>query len=676
MVQKLERLGIQTPMDLLFHLPVRYQDRTRVNPIGSLRPGADAVVVGQIQGIDIRRGRRRSLLVQVTDGSGALLLRFFHFNPSQQAGFENNTWIQCYGEVRRGAGLLEMVHPEYRLCATEAAAADTEATLTPIYPGTQGVTTTTMRRLVEQALQRELAALPPLLPEPLAREFNLMELAAALQMMHRPQPDCDIEALENGAHPCQQRLSLEELMAHHLSLSRLREQREQQRSPALPRLPGPTSSWQKLSRTLDFTLTPAQLRVIEEISADLSLAMPTLRLIQGDVGAGKTIVAAAAALQAIDNRYQAALMAPTELLVEQHRRTFLGWLQPLDISVAWLTGKLPAAQRRQTLQQIRDGQHQLIIGTHALFQKQVEFHRLGLVIVDEQHRFGVGQRLALRNKGADGQVPHQIIMSATPIPRSMAMIFYADLDLSSIDQMPPGRLPVVTVALPNNRRSEVATRIRRHCLAGNQVYWVCPLIEESEKLQAQAAVETCEVLRQMLPELCIELIHGRLAARQKDALMQRFHSGEVDLLVATTVIEVGVDVPRASLMVIENAERLGLGQLHQLRGRVGRGAQQAACVLLYQPPLSRLAKERLTVLRSTGDGFQIAEKDLQQRGPGEMLGTRQAGVQQMKIANLHRDAHLLPLVKQLAHRLHRDYPDHIPPLIQRWVSERENYAVV
>ena len=733
MAAKLARIGIAGPRDLLFHLPFRYQDRTRIARIGELELGKDAVVLGQVELADIEYRRRRSLLVIVSDQTSSMILRFFHFSAAQQRAFQRGAWIKCYGEVRQGRQSWEMVHPEYRLYSERPPDA-AEAALTPVYPGTEGVSAGLLRKLVAQVLDNELGKLRECLPAEVREKFQLPPIQDALQTVHRPPPDADTEALLAGTHPAQRRLATEELLAHHLALSRFRQKHKTRRAPVFNGGGGGTvksagtvntggdgagntgrtgttvngagrDSWRKLQTRLGFQLTAAQRRVIGEVLADLQTAAPAMRLIQGDVGCGKTVVAAAAALRAIDSGYQAALMAPTELLSEQHRRTFGDWFAPLNLSVEWLGGRMPAAARAQALQRIASGDARLVIGTHALFQEKVAFHRLGLMIIDEQHRFGVDQRLALRNKaGGDGSdstgdgdsknagrgrngdgestvarhAPHQLIMSATPIPRSLAMIFYADLDISNIDQMPPGRKPVQTVALPNSRRADVAQRIRRVCRDRQQAYWVCPLIEESDKLQAQAATETFDALTAQLPELRIELIHGRMKSADKEAIMRRFHGGDIDLLVATTVIEVGVDVPAASLMIIENAERLGLAQLHQLRGRVGRGAQQAACVLMYQPPLGANAKQRLGILRDTGDGFVIAGKDLELRGPGELLGTKQTGLQQMKVADLARDRELLPTIEAIAKalRAHADGAAAADAIIRRWVSARESYAEV
>ncbi len=658
---------------MLFHLPLRYQDRTRLTPIASLKVGFDAVILGQVDDVDIRFGRRRSLYVKVSDQSGAVRLRFFYFSHTQQQGFKAGSWVQCFGEIRRGSHTLEMVHPEYKIFQQQPKLMMAES-LTAVYPSTEGVTPATMRKLVDQALARHLHNLKEILPANVQNEFGLLPLGEALLTTHRPRPDADTEALLNGTHVAQQRLALEELLAHHLALNRLRQNRCRE---CAPKIVACARSWKCLLNMLDFALTAAQKRVIKELSGDMLKGRPMLRLLQGDVGSGKTIVVAAAALHAIDSGFQVALMAPTELLAEQHRKTFHSWFDQLGIEIKWLAGKLSAANRRNALARISSGEAKMIIGTHALFQAQVEFNALGLMIIDEQHRFGVDQRLALRSKSnLEHAVPHQIIMSATPIPRSLAMIFYADLDVSSIDELPPGRKPVNTVVLPSTRREEVANRIRLLCQSGQQAYWVCPLIEESEKLQAQAATETHTILKTLLPELTVELIHGRLKSKDKESIMQCFSDGHIDLLVSTTVIEVGVDVANATLMIIENAERLGLAQLHQLRGRVGRGADQATCVLMYQTPLSMLAKERLGILRDSNDGFSIAQKDLEQRGHGELLGTRQTGLQQLRIADLGRDKCLLPQIEKIARKLQQDHPQLIQPLIARWITDSEQYAHV
>ncbi len=670
---KLEKMGISRPNDLLFHLPLRYQDKTRITPVSCLQAGNESVVFGQIDTVDIKFGGRRSLLVQVSDSSASFLLRFFHFSRNQQTGFRKGSWIQCYGEARRGFQCMEMVHPEYKIF-NQPGQPSLEETLTPVYPTTEGLSQKKIRTLVSLSLEKYRQQAPDIIPPELQIEFGLMSLTKALQTVHNPPPDSDSDALKDGIHPACQRLALEELLAHQLAFHRLRQKRQRENAPQIT---GTGKSWISLKDQLDFELTNAQIRVIKEIQNDMTRNYPVMRLVQGDVGSGKTIVAAAAALQTIDSGYQVALMAPTELLAEQHRKTFHQWFDPLNIEIEWLTGKLTAASRRDTLSRIACGEVKMIIGTHALFQETVEFNKLGLMIIDEQHRFGVDQRLALRGKGTfkDG-VPHQLVMSATPIPRSLAMIMYADLDISSIDELPSGRKPVTTVVLPDTRRHEVADRIRTNCQNGLQAYWVCPLIEESDKLQIQTATETCATLKVLLPELSIELIHGRLKAKEKESIMHRFDQALIDLLVATTVIEVGVDVPNANLMIIENAERLGLAQLHQLRGRVGRSADQASCVLMYQAPLGVLAKERLSILRSTNDGFEIARKDLSLRGPGELLGTRQTGVQQMRIANITRDKAMIPKIEHISRKLREQHPHRVHPLISRWIRNSEQYASV
>ena len=673
--ERLERLDLRTVEDLLFHLPYRYQDRTRIVPIGALRPGEQAVIEGEIQASDIKFGKRRSLLCRISDGSGSLLLRFFYFNASQQAALSRGTRLRCYGEVRRGPAMLELVHPEYRRI-DEPGAAPIEEHLTPVYPTTDGVAQKSLRQLVQQALvllrQGEVTEL--LLPELLA-EYGLPTLQQALLEVHQPSPETPVAELLEGEHPAQQRLALEELLAHHLSLRQLRHKVQQH---AAPELKPPGRLRQQFIHALPFRLTGAQQRVIAEIDTDLARPHPMQRLVQGDVGSGKTVVAAAAALQAIEAGYQVAVMAPTELLAEQHRRNFAAWLEPLGLTLAWLSGKSGARQRRETLALLTEGRAALAVGTHALFQEEVAFDRLGLVIVDEQHRFGVHQRLALREKGShDGAMPHQLIMTATPIPRTLAMTAYADLDSSVIDELPPGRTPVETVAISDERRDQVVARVRRACVEeGRQAYWVCTLIEESEALQCQAAEETAALLAEALPALAIGLVHGRLKPAQKESVMADFKAGRLQLLVATTVIEVGVDVPNASLMIIENAERLGLAQLHQLRGRVGRGSISSSCVLMYHKPLSQQGKARLAALRETNDGFEIARRDLALRGPGEVLGTRQSGMLRLRIADLERDRELLPEVAQLATALLRRWPQQVAPLIQRWLGEGQRYGEV
>jgi ATP-dependent DNA helicase RecG len=679
MAERLQRLHINSVQDLLFHLPSRYQDRTRITPIGALRPGDETVVEGEVQQSEVKFGRRRMLLTRLSDGSGSLTLRFFHFNNAQQQSLSPGTRLRCFGEVRSGATTLEMVHPEFRRLPVGGAGgeAGVEEHLTPIYPTTEGLQMPGLRRLIDQALtllQEGALALPDLIP-PALLPPGMGRLRESLLSLHRPTPEIALSQLSEGAHPAQQRLAFEELLAHQLSLRLLRQRLRHHPAPAL-RPPGPLSA--QLQASLPFTLTDAQQRVLSEIRADLQQPTPMQRLVQGDVGCGKTIIAALAALQAVENKLQAAIMAPTELLAEQHYQSLRGWLEPLGLEVAWLTGRLKVKERREMLAAIESGMAAVAVGTHALFQQEAIFKALGLVIVDEQHRFGVHQRLALREKGVqqDGSHPHQLIMTATPIPRTLAMTAYADLDLSIIDQLPPGRTPVETVAIADERRDEVVQRVAAACAEGRQAYWVCTLIEESESLQCQAAEETLAQLRLQLPQLRIGLLHGRMKGAEKEQQMAAFKRAETDLLVATTVIEVGVDVPNASLMIIENAERLGLAQLHQLRGRVGRGSTKSSCVLMYHPPLSAQARERLGVLRESNDGFVIARKDLELRGPGEVLGTRQTGMLQLRIADLQRDQALLPQVGVAAQRLLQEYPQQVAPLLERWLGEKQRYGEV
>ena len=670
---RLAKLGIETVADLLFLLPNRYEDRTHVVPIGSLRPEARVAVEGEIELAEVVFRRRRTLLVRLSDGTGFLTLRFFYFTGAQQQQLVRGTRLRCFGEVRRGPVGLEIVHPEYRLADAPDKQAVVDA-LTPVYPATEGIQQGRLRNLTAQALSALAdGELPDLLPPEVQRDLKLPGLREALQFLHRPPPAARLELLEAGRHPAQRRLAFEELLAHQLTLRALRN--EIRRDPGWP-LVVPGRLAPRLLETIGFPLTAAQQRVAAEIRADLAAPSPMLRLVQGDVGSGKTIVAAIAALTAIEAGCQAALMAPTELLAEQHSQNFTRWLAPLGIEPLLLTGRLGAKARQAANTEISNGARQLVIGTHALFQEGVSFARLALVIVDEQHRFGVHQRLALRNKGAAGRYPHQLIMTATPIPRTLAMTAYADLDVSVIDELPPGRTPVQTVVMPDSRRAEIVERIRAACLQGRQAYWVCPLIEESDVLEAQAAEDTATVLAKALPEITVGLVHGRMPATAKERAMARFKAGEIGLLVATTVIEVGVDVPNASLMVIENAERMGLAQLHQLRGRVGRGTQASSCLLLYHAPLSGHAKERLAVLRNTNDGFEVARRDLELRGPGELLGTRQTGLMQLKVADLMRDADLLPRVQAIADVMERAHEANIAALKRRWIGASTRYGKV
>ncbi len=672
--QKLARLGLETVQDVLFHLPLRYEDRSRVVPIGAVRPGQRVTVEGEVEHSEtVFRGRRR-LLCHVRDGTGGLGLRFFHFSRAQAAGLARGARIRCFGEARLGSGGIEMVHPEYRLLRDDSPL-ETVDHLTPVYPTTEGVQQGRLRYLTDQALERlDERLVREWLPDSVLSALKMPPLIDALRFVHRPPTDAPLDRLNLGTHACQQRLAFEELLAHRLSLRRLR---EAVREDAAPVLRGDGRLERRFIDALPFELTGAQERVLTQISDDLERDSPALRLIQGDVGSGKTVVAAAAAVKAAAAGAQVAVMAPTEILAEQHLRSFRGWLDPLGVRVAWLTGRLRSAERRDSLAAIASGEAQVVVGTHALFQKGVDFKRLGLVIVDEQHRFGVHQRMALRDKGsADGLHPHQLVMTATPIPRTLAMTAYADLDVSEIDELPPGRRPVTTVAVSDRRRDEVVARVRQACADGQQVYWVCPLIEESETLQCQAAEDAAAMLAEALPELLVGLVHGRMKPADKEAAMAAFKGGDTHLLVATTVIEVGVDVPNASLMIIENSERMGLAQLHQLRGRVGRGSKASSCVLMYRPPLGRQARERLSVLRRTNNGFEVAERDLELRGAGEVLGTRQTGAMQMRVADLVRDTALLPRVARAAQMLLADYPSHVDPLVRRWIGEGQRYGQV
>ncbi|EKT4529053.1 ATP-dependent DNA helicase RecG [Pseudomonas putida] len=674
MAEKLAKVGLENLQDVLFHLPLRYQDRTRVVPIGQLRPGQDAVIEGVVSGTDVTMGKRRSLVVRLGDGSGVLTLRFYHFSNAQKEGLKRGTHLRCYGEARPGASGLEIYHPEYRALNGSEPPPPVEQTLTPIYPSTEGLTQQRLRLLCQQSLALlGPRSLPDWLPDELARDYQLAPLDEAIRYLHNPPADADLDELAEGQHWAQHRLAFEELLTHQLSQQRLRESLRSLRAPVLPKA---THLQAQYLANLGFQPTGAQQRVANEIAYDLSQHEPMMRLVQGDVGAGKTVVAALAALQALEAGYQVALMAPTEILAEQHYITFRRWLEPLGIEVAWLAGKLKGKARAASLEQIANGAP-MVVGTHALFQEEVRFKHLALAIIDEQHRFGVQQRLALRKKGVAGELcPHQLIMTATPIPRTLAMSAYADLDTSVLDELPPGRTPVNTVLVADSRRFEVVERVRAACAEGRQAYWVCTLIEESEELTCQAAESTYEELGSALGELRVGLIHGRMKPAEKAEIMAEFKAGNLQLLVATTVIEVGVDVPNASLMIIENPERLGLAQLHQLRGRVGRGSAVSHCVLLYHPPLSQIGRERLGIMRETNDGFIIAEKDLELRGPGEMLGTRQTGLLQFKVADLMRDADLLPAVRDAAQALVSRWPEHVSPLLDRWLRHGQQYGQV
>lgn len=675
LAQQFSDWGIHDLVNLLFHLPFRYEDRTCITPIAELRPQQTYVVQGFVRSTNIAFGKRRSLSVRVQDQSGSIGLRFYHFTASQKKQFDSGIEIRCYGEARRGSSGLEIYHPEYQIVDEQDESL--EQSLTPVYPATEGISQARLRTMITQALEMlatDQFPLRDLLPESWLQEWQLPSLASALQYLHQPPADANLVQLEAGDHPCQRRLILEELLAHQLSMHRARLKVKQENAAQIHFM-GP--SQQQIIDSLPFTPTDAQKRVSEEIQFDLNQPHPMLRLVQGDVGSGKTLVAALAAAPVVDEGYQVAIMAPTEILAEQHLLNFSGWFEGLleknGHTIAWLTGKVKGKAREKALANIASGKAKLVIGTHALFQQDVEFNKLGLAIIDEQHRFGVHQRLSLRAKGKE-LAPHQLIMTATPIPRTLAMSAYADLDVSIIDELPKGRIPINTSVISNQRRNEIIKRINEVCKTGTQAYWVCTLIEESESLQCQAAEATAQQLTDALPSLRIGLIHGRMKANEKAEIMQRFKNHELDLLVATTVIEVGVDVPNSNLIIIENPERLGLAQLHQLRGRVGRGNQQSHCVLLYQAPLGDISKQRLSVMRESNDGFYIAEQDLLIRGPGELLGSRQTGLQQMSVADLERDAHLLPQVKSMAEQLINQHPQHVDQIIERWMGNAEQFA--
>jgi ATP-dependent DNA helicase RecG len=670
---KLAERGIVTLQDLWFLLPLRYEDRTRLTPIRELRPGPAQQAEGRVLHVERTFRGRPVLKVTLGDEDGALLqLRFFHFRGAQVQGFQPGRRVRVFGEVRPGQGGWEIIHPSYRLLGDTEAAGLSDR-LDPVYPLVEGLGPGSVARLVRLALDRLPAGdALELVPTTTWSGLGLPGLREALLTVHRPPVEADVAALLSGTHPAQQRLAFEELLAHSLGLRR---QRIVLREHGAFPLPVARAAVDALRATLPFALTGAQRRVLAEIERDLAEPVPMLRLVQGDVGSGKTVVAALAAMQAVAAGRQVALMAPTELLAEQHLRNFQRWFEPHGVRVAWLAGKVTGKARREALAAIADGSAPIVVGTHALMQGGVAFGALGLVIVDEQHRFGVHQRLALRDKGLEGErVPHQLVMTATPIPRTLAMTAYADLDLSVIDELPPGRTPVATVAVAAERRPELVERVRRACAEGRQAYWVCPLIEDSEEIEAQAAQSTFEQLSEALPELRLALLHGRMKPAEKQDTMRRFQAGDLQLLVATTVIEVGVDVPNASLMVIENAERLGLAQLHQLRGRVGRGSAASSCVLLYQSPLGVMARERLEVIRRSNDGFAIAEKDLELRGPGELLGTRQTGLAAFRIADLGRDARLLPQIAAIADSLLAGSPEIAGAVIARWVGSAARYA--
>ncbi|MBE0380726.1 ATP-dependent DNA helicase RecG [Pseudoalteromonas carrageenovora] len=671
MAERLLKLGIITVQDMLFHLPLRYEDRTRLYPINELALHSHVSVEATIETSQITFGKRRMLVVQINDGTGRLTLRFFNFTAAQKNAFGAGKIIRCFGEIRRGRVGFEMSHPEYSISDTSSEQ-PVATTLTPVYSTTEGLKQLSIRALSEQAIDLlSKYSVEELLPA--KWQPSSMALSDALLLLHRPPNDVDVTALEQGTHPAQQRLVFEELLAQNLSLLKVREQGQQVKAVALN--PVNTLESQFLEQ-LPFAPTNAQSRVVAEIKGDMQHAHPMMRLVQGDVGSGKTLVAALSALTAIAQGFQVALMAPTEILSEQHGVNFTAWFNQLGITVAWLGGKTKGKERVETLEKIASGEAQMIVGTHALFQDEVKFNNLVLIIIDEQHRFGVHQRLSLREKGKFGDCyPHQLVMTATPIPRTLAMTAYADLETSVIDELPPGRTPITTVALPDTRRDDIIARVKLACNEqGRQVYWVCTLIDESEALQCQAAEDSALQLKEALPELNVGLVHGRMKSAEKQAIMSDFKAGNIHVLVATTVIEVGVDVPNASLIIIENPERLGLAQLHQLRGRVGRGATASHCVLLYHAPLSYTAQKRLGVLRDSNDGFVIAERDLEIRGPGEVLGTKQTGLAEFKIADLTRDKQTLNQVRPIAQQMLKQHPNLVEPLIQRWLGNKSNYA--
>ncbi len=664
----LEKLNIFTTDDLLFHLPRDYEDRSTIIPMNQLVVGRSYLLEGTVSSIDFPPGKRKSMAVLLEDDFGKVTLRFYHIYKALTDKMRSDNRLRVFGEVRVGARGLELYHPEIQQISAQTALPKTR--LTAIYPSTEGLTQAKLREYVRQALEQHSENLPELLPEKFTNGYALKE---ALEYIHEPPIDANMQQLMQGSHPAQQRLIFEELVAHQISLLTRRAYIREIEAPAFE---PSTILAKKLLANLPFNMTGAQRRVSKEIMIDLKQHQPMLRLVQGDVGAGKTLVAAVAACHALEAGWQVALMAPTEILAEQHYLNFKRWFEPLGIQVAWLSGKQKGKARTQAEAIIRGGLAQLVVGTHALFQENVEFARLGLVIIDEQHRFGVDQRLALRNKGAEQMTPHQLVMTATPIPRTLAMSAYGDLDTSVIDELPPGRTPIQTVTIPLDRREEVLQRIATNCQEGKQAYWVCTLVEQSETLDAQAAEATYAEIKERFPSLNIGLVHGKMKADEKQSVMQKFKNNELQLLIATTVIEVGVDVPNASIMVIENAERFGLSQLHQLRGRVGRGAKASFCALLYKTPLSQNGQERLSILRESNDGFVIAEKDLELRGPGELLGTKQTGDMGFRVAKLERDDHLLTQAHYVAEQVLKDYPVNAETLLKRWLPEAPRYAYV
>ncbi|MEO8133768.1 MAG: ATP-dependent DNA helicase RecG [Betaproteobacteria bacterium] len=671
---KLNKLDIRRPADLITHLPLRYEDHTRLTPLADVRPGVPCQLEGTVTATQIHYRPRRQLVTTLEQGDGQVVLRFLHFYPSQQKTLAPGKRIRAFGEPRVGFFGVELIHPTFNVVESGDALPDT---LTPIYPTTAGLAQSALRKMILREIERSPELLHDTLPANLVERLRLPDYASAVRLLHQPGPDVSATALEERTHPAWMRLKFDELLAQQLSLKRHRRARQARTAPLLKAKGRLTDA---LLAQVGFALTGAQKRAWREIRVDLARRIPMHRLLQGDVGSGKTVVAALAALTAVDNGFQAVFMAPTEILAEQHFRKLVLWCTPLGINIAWLAGGQRAPHRRAALADCASGAAQIAVGTHALFQETVVLARLGLAIVDEQHRFGVAQRLALRGKGAADRTavggmaePHQLMLSATPIPRTLAMSYFADLDVSVIDELPPGRSPVTTKLIAQRRRGEVIERVRTACAAGRQAYWVCPLIEESEKLQLQTALETHVMLAEALPEFVIGLLHGRMKADEKARVMAALVAGEIKVLVATTVIEVGVDVPNASLMVVEHAERFGLAQLHQLRGRVGRGAAESMCVLLFGEDLNPVAKARLKVIFETTDGFEIARQDLLIRGPGELLGARQSGVPMLRFADLERDVELLEIARGVADELLDDAPDVVDAHLDRWFGGREEF---
>ena len=672
--KKLAAIGITSIQDLLFHLPLRYEDRTRITLAARAQIGEYMQFEGEVTSCDLQFGKRRSLRCSLRDSSGSMTLRFFHFSAAQKDSLAVGTQLRVYGEVKHGRAGFELFHPEYK--PLWQASQEVSDTLTPIYPTTEGLMQPRLRSIIGQAVELVVGkdAIEDYLPADLVAKFNLASLTEAIKQIHRPTADAFGGWDRDAPNPGRDRLAFEELLTHRLSLRRLLDDAA---AKAAPQFVGENQLIRGFLSALPFELTGGQQRAFAEISEDLARPTPMLRLLQGDVGSGKTVVAALSALRAIDAGYQVALMAPTEILAEQHAVNFRQWFEPLGIEVGWHSGKQKGKPRAEQLERVSAGFCQILVGTHALFQGEVIYAKLGLIIIDEQHRFGVQQRLALREKAASMNInPHQLVMTATPIPRTLAMSAYADLDNSIIDELPPGRTPVNTLIVSNERRGEVVERIAAACENRSQAYWVCTLIDESEVLQCQAAEVTAQQLAEQLPQVQVGLVHGRMKPVEKAEVMARFKAAEIDLLVATTVIEVGVDVPNSSLMVIENPERLGLAQLHQLRGRVGRGSIKSHCILLYRSPLSRNGKERLGVMRESNDGFYIAEKDLELRGPGQVLGTAQTGLMEFRIADLVRDAAMLDDVKDAADHVLGHHPQVVDSLVRRWLGENIHYANV